>query len=122
MRRTVIVTFAVLIALALAWYGYGIGGDADTLRYSLEPVSRGDVESVVVTTGTLEALNTVVVFPQQTIQGRCDVLRPDRGKIREAKRQVLASKRVLHLLVFSHNIHNNQAPNGSMVANSKRNA
>ncbi|MFV2090995.1 MAG: HlyD family secretion protein, partial [Pseudomonadales bacterium] len=64
MNRRILIILAVLASLAVAWYGYGIGRDSDSLSYTLEPVSRGDVESVVVTTGTLEALNTVVVGSQ----------------------------------------------------------
>ena len=47
------------------------------------------------------------------------MFRPDHWKIRETKRQVRVSKRVLHLLLVSHTIHNNQAANGSMVAKFK---
>ncbi|MCZ6644079.1 MAG: efflux RND transporter periplasmic adaptor subunit, partial [Gammaproteobacteria bacterium] len=50
--------------LAAALLVYATGGESTQLDYSLERVSRGDIESVVVTTGTLEALNTVIVGSQ----------------------------------------------------------
>ncbi|MCZ6619716.1 MAG: efflux RND transporter periplasmic adaptor subunit [Gammaproteobacteria bacterium] len=52
------------IALAAAFLVYATGGRSARLDYSLDYVSRGDIESVVVTTGTLEALNTVIVGSQ----------------------------------------------------------
>lgn len=52
------------VAALAAWYALGVGRGEEALRYSVEAVTRGDVESVVVTTGTLEALNTVIVGSQ----------------------------------------------------------
>jgi multidrug efflux pump subunit AcrA (membrane-fusion protein) len=42
----------------------GCGGGSDELTFTQAPVTTGDIESIVVTTGTLEALNTVVVGSQ----------------------------------------------------------
>ena len=64
MKRNFLIGFAVALSVALGVYLYRTEDGAAALRYSLEPVTRGDVESVVVTTGTLEALNTVVVGSQ----------------------------------------------------------
>jgi len=47
------------------------------------------------------------------------VFRPDGWKIRQAKRLTRVSKGVLHFKIVFHNIHNQQAANGSMVANFK---
>ena len=54
-----VTAFAVMTALV-----YGTGSRDEDLEYSLGTVQRGNIESVVVTTGTLEALNTVIVGSQ----------------------------------------------------------
>jgi HlyD family secretion protein len=82
MKRLVIFTLAALTAIAIAWYGYGVGGESAGLSYSLQPVGRGDVESVVVTTGTLEALNTIVVGSQ--LSGQLAELHADFNDLVEA--------------------------------------
>ncbi|MCH8140175.1 MAG: hypothetical protein IH908_01125 [Proteobacteria bacterium] len=64
MNRPVTLGVLAALALAAAFFVYAIGGKSTQLNYSLERVSRGDIESVVVTTGTLEALNTVIVGSQ----------------------------------------------------------
>ena len=64
MNRTVTLGVLAALALAAAFLVYATGDKSTQLNYSLERVSRGDIESVVVTTGTLEALNTVIVGSQ----------------------------------------------------------
>ena len=64
MNRTILISLAVVALVAILWYGLNLSSETGELEYRLEAVTRGDVESVVVTTGTLEALNTVVVGSQ----------------------------------------------------------
>jgi len=54
----------LIAALLSAIYLFGGSTAENTLSYTLGEVTRGDIESVVITTGTLEALNTVVVGSQ----------------------------------------------------------
>ncbi|MEJ2088869.1 MAG: efflux RND transporter periplasmic adaptor subunit [Gammaproteobacteria bacterium] len=75
MNRLALIAVGVLVTLVGGWYVYGLGRNDAELRYSLEAVTRGDVESVVVTTGTLEALNTIVVGSQ--LSGQIAELRAD---------------------------------------------
>jgi HlyD family secretion protein len=64
MNRYGIIGLAVLLAALLIWLLAGGPGANGRLTYMTEPVTRGEVESVVVTTGTLEALNTIIVGSQ----------------------------------------------------------
>jgi len=62
-KSTLIATTALLAPVAL-FAGIRFFDGAEPLVYEQEAVTRGDVESVVVTTGALEALNTVIVGSQ----------------------------------------------------------
>ena len=55
---------AALLALVAIYGATRLLDDNERLVYAEEPVTVGDIESVVVTTGTLEALNTVIVGSQ----------------------------------------------------------
>ena len=59
-RSLWILAFSGSLAVALA----GCSGDSGELTFTQAQVTKGDIESIVVTTGTLEALNTVVVGSQ----------------------------------------------------------
>ena len=61
MKRSVVVGTLVVLSLVGTLVVYGFGQEEEKLTYTFGQVARGDVESVVVTTGTLAALNTVVV-------------------------------------------------------------
>ena len=87
MNRSVTIAVLAAFALAAALLVYATGGESTRLDYSLERVSRGDIESVVVTTGTLEALNTVIVGSQ--LSGQIANLHADFNDIVE-KNQLIA--------------------------------
>jgi len=63
-KKSLVISAAVLIALIAVITGARVLGTAERVVYTLEPVTRGPIERVVVTTGTLEALNTVIVGSQ----------------------------------------------------------
>ena len=59
-------TFIAVIALAVAggWSLYALSPASEQLEYTFATVEPGDIESVVVSSGTLRALNTVIVGSQ----------------------------------------------------------
>jgi len=63
-KKSLLISAAALIALIAVITGARVLGTAERVVYTLEPVTRGPIEQVVVTTGTLEALNTVIVGSQ----------------------------------------------------------
>ena len=70
-RSLWLVAFSGSLVAVLA----GCGGGSDELTFTQAPVTTGDIESIVVTTGTLEALNTVVVGSQ--VSGQIEELNVD---------------------------------------------
>ncbi len=63
-RKTLLTSLVIAACGVTAAVVYGTGSRSEGLEYSLGVVDRGSIESVVITTGTLEALNTVVVGSQ----------------------------------------------------------
>ncbi|MEE8243568.1 MAG: hypothetical protein V3R27_01120, partial [Pseudomonadales bacterium] len=63
-RKTLLTSLVIAACGVTAAVVYGTGSRPEGLEYSLGVVDRGSIESVVITTGTLEALNTVVVGSQ----------------------------------------------------------
>ena len=67
MKKTIIITLVLFVA-GLAVWAYGRGATQETSNYRFVTVERGDLESVVSTTGTLDAVTTVEVGTQ--VSGR----------------------------------------------------
>ena len=54
----------IVLAVAGGWSLYALAPASEQLEYTFATVERGDIESVVVSSGTLRALNTVIVGSQ----------------------------------------------------------
>ncbi len=67
MKKTALIALVLSITSLVVW-AYGRGGTQETGSYRFVSVERGDVESVVSTTGTLDAVTTVEVGTQ--VSGR----------------------------------------------------
>ena len=74
MRNKIIVALVALAAIA-GISMYALAPKQESIEYRLGAVETGDIESLVVSTGTLEALNTVIVGSQ--LSGQIDELRAD---------------------------------------------
>ncbi|MBN2346146.1 MAG: efflux RND transporter periplasmic adaptor subunit [Candidatus Aminicenantes bacterium] len=66
-KRTIVVLVAVVLVAALAWILTRNGGNGQS-RYTMTKVDRGDLEALVSSTGTLDAVTTVQVGTQ--VSGR----------------------------------------------------
>ncbi len=62
--RQVVIAVAALVAAAAGYWVFGRASSAGERRYRLVAIERGDVESVVTATGTLNPLETVEVGTQ----------------------------------------------------------
>ena len=74
MRNKIIVGLVAIAAIA-GISMYALAPKQESIEYRLGPAQMGDIESLVVSTGTLEALNTVIVGSQ--LSGQIDELRAD---------------------------------------------
>lgn len=76
-KKVIFVIAAMLLTAALAWF-LTRKGDEATGRYTLSKIDRGDLESVVSSTGTLSAVTTVEVGTQ--VSGRIAKIYTDFNK------------------------------------------
>jgi len=63
LKKLILIVFVVAVAAAVAWYSFQGAGD-ETSSYRFVTVERGNLESVVSTTGTLDPVTTVEVGTQ----------------------------------------------------------
>ncbi len=76
-KRVIIIIAAVLLVAALIWF-FTRNGAQDQGKYTMTKVDRGDLESVVSSTGTLGAVTTVQVGTQ--VSGRIAQIYTDFNK------------------------------------------
>jgi HlyD family secretion protein len=87
MRKTLIVVAIAVVAVIVVWQLLARGGPAGDGQYEFAEVTRGDIENVISSTGTLSAVGTVEVGTQ--VSGRLSQVFVDFND-RVQKHQVLA--------------------------------
>jgi len=75
MKKTLIIVAIAVIAVVVAWQLLARGGSAGDGQYEFVEVTRGDIENVISSTGTLSAVGTVEVGTQ--VSGRLSQLFAD---------------------------------------------
>jgi len=112
MKNKVIIGAVILVVIVGVILGFGLfkGGKNGKVKYRTEAVAKGDIEALVVTSGTLDAVTVVDIGSQ--VSGKIDKLFADFNSHVKAG-QIVAQ---LDLALLQAKIDQNEANNKSAIA------